>query len=74
MVEKVITSPENVVDFARYQASRNTAGRAQAISPRACCHCGAALLEGESEDECSSAGFNAAMPARRGPPRKLYAD
>jgi len=56
MVEKVITASENVVDFARYQVERN-AGRARAISARAGRHCGAALSEGESEDECSSA-FN----------------
>jgi len=55
MVEKLITSPENVVDFARYQADRN--GRAVAISARTCRHCGAGLSEGEREDECSSA-FN----------------
>jgi hypothetical protein len=55
MVEKLITSPENVVDFARYQAGRN--GGAVAISARTCRHCGAALSEGEREDECSSA-FN----------------
>ena len=53
MVEKVITSPENVVDFARYQAGRNAAGMAVAISARICRHCGAALSEGEREDECS---------------------
>jgi hypothetical protein len=55
MVEKLITSPENVVDFARYQAGRN--GRAVAISARSCRHCGAALSDGEREEECSSA-FN----------------
>ena len=55
MVEKVITP--NVVDFARYQSGRNGGGKALAISARACRHCGAALLDGESEDECSSA-FN----------------
>ena len=54
MVEKLIKSPRNVVDFARYQADRNAAGRAQAMSARMCRHCGAALLEGEREDECSS--------------------
>jgi hypothetical protein len=54
MVEKVITSPPNVVDFARYQAGRNAAGKAGAISARICRHCGAALCEGEREDECSS--------------------
>ena len=54
MVQKHITSPRNVVDFARYQQDRNAAGRAQAMSARMCRHCGAALLEGEREDECSS--------------------
>ena len=55
MVEKVITSPHNVIDFARYQADRNAVGRALAMSARICRHCGAALSEGEHEDECSSA-------------------
>ncbi|MFZ2158213.1 MAG: hypothetical protein WAV72_19130 [Bradyrhizobium sp.] len=57
MVEKVITSPPNVVNFARYRIGRNAAGKAPAISARICRHCGAALAEGEREDECSSA-FN----------------
>jgi hypothetical protein len=57
MVQKVITSTRNVVDFARYQQDRNAAGRAQAMSARMCRHCGAALQEGEREDECSSS-FN----------------
>ena len=73
MVEKVITSPRNVVDFARHQAGRNAAGKALAMSAPACRHCGAALLEGESEDECSSA-FNIDAPGLRGGPRKFYAD
>jgi len=73
MVEKVITSPRNVVDFARFQAGRNAAGIALAMSARACRHCGAALLEGESEDECSSA-FNIEAPGLRGGPRKFYAE
>jgi len=47
MVEKVITSPRNVVDFARY---RNAADKPLAMSVRVCRHCGAALSEGESED------------------------
>ena len=73
MVEKLITSPENVVDFARYQADRNGAGKALAISARTCRHCGAALSEGESEDECSSA-FNIEASAPRNAARKFYAD
>ena len=73
MVEKVITSPPNVVDFARYQQSRNAAGLAPAISTGTCRHCGAVLLEDEREDECSSA-FNFEAPSLRAPPRKFYAD
>ena len=57
MVEKVITSSRNVIDFARYQLDRDAAGRALAISARACRHCGAVLSDGENEAECSSA-FN----------------
>jgi hypothetical protein len=72
MVQKLITSPENVVDFARYQKGRNDAGRALAAPVRACRHCGATLLEGEREDECSSA-FNLEAPRPRGP-RKFYAE
>jgi len=67
MVEKVITSLPNVVDFARYQVGRNSAGKALAMSARACRHCGAALSEGESEDECSSA-FNLEASRLRGGP------
>ena len=67
MVEKVITLRRNVIDFARYQQGRDAAGKAPAISARVCRHCGAALADGENEDECSSA-FNI------GTSRKFYAD
>jgi hypothetical protein len=69
MVEKVIRSSRNVVDFARYRADRD--GNALMISARACRHCGAALAEGESEDECSSA-FNIEPAGPR--PRRFYVD
>jgi hypothetical protein len=69
MVEKIITPGPNVVDFARYQQGRNGAGRAFAISPRLCRHCGAALLDGENQDDCSSA-FNTDAPRLRGGPAK----
>ncbi len=62
MVEKTITPRRNVIDFARYQGSR-AIGRAQALSARICRHCGAALADGENEDECSSA-LNAALRMR----------
>jgi hypothetical protein len=65
-------SARNVVDFARYHAGRDAAG-ACAISMRVCRHCGAALLEGENEDECSSA-FNTDAAGLHGAPRKSYAE
>jgi hypothetical protein len=72
MVEKQITSPENVIDFSRYQIVRNGTGKAPAISARACRHCGATLSEGENEDECSST-FNTEVPCVRGP-RMFFAE
>jgi hypothetical protein len=54
MVEKVIRPTQNVIDFASYQQGRNIVVRVQAMSARTCRHCGAALGEGEFEDECSS--------------------
>jgi hypothetical protein len=74
MVDKTETSGRNVVDIRSYQAARFAGGKvqikAQAISARSCRHCGAGLMDGESEDDCSSAGINAAAPM----PRQLYAD
>ena len=75
MVEKVITSPENVVDFARYQQGRNAAGKASAMSAQVCRHCGAALLEGENEDDCSTVlGTEIKAPRLRIAPRKFRVD
>lgn len=54
MVEKVIMQARNVIDFVSYQQGRNIVVRAQAMSSRICRHCGAALADGEFEDECSS--------------------
>jgi hypothetical protein len=70
MVDKLTTSQHNVIDFQSYQQARRVGASALvasalAISARNCKHCGAALAEGESEDECSSA-FNVAQLA---PPR-----
>ncbi|KRQ93804.1 hypothetical protein [Bradyrhizobium valentinum] len=72
MVEKLIMSPRNVIDLARYQQSRS-AGKAQAFSTRVCRHCGAALADGENEDECSST-FNLDAAAVRTATRKFYAE
>ena len=62
MVEKRIISSRNVVDLSRYREL--SASRAPALSARLCRHCGAALLEGESEEECSSAFNSEALRLR----------
>jgi hypothetical protein len=65
-------SPRNVIDLARYQQGR-TGDKAQAFSTRLCRHCGAALSDGENEDECSST-FNIAAASLRTAQRKLRAE
>jgi hypothetical protein len=72
MVEKPIIVSRNVVDLSRYR-ELNAAGRAMALPARMCRHCGAALLEGESEAECSSA-FNLDVLDARVSPRRYVAD
>jgi len=72
MVEKLITQSRNVVDFARYRLDRNS-GAAIGLAGGACRHCGAALLEGESDEDCSSA-FNFEAPDLRRATRRFYAD
>jgi hypothetical protein len=73
MVERFITPGPNVVDFARYQQGRNAAGKALAMSARVCRHCGAALSEGENEDDCSTVLVTEA-PRFRKRRRKFRAD
>jgi hypothetical protein len=53
MVEKPITPPANVIDLSRYLPRASGAGAAP-LRGRICRHCGAALAEGEREDECSA--------------------
>jgi hypothetical protein len=61
----------NVVDFRSYQQARQAAnGKAQPISARNCRHCGASLMDGESDDDCSSLGISDVAPA----PRRIFAD
>ncbi|MCC8941888.1 hypothetical protein CI1B_33210 [Bradyrhizobium ivorense] len=73
MVAKIITPRRNVIDFARYQQDR-ASGKVQAISPKLCRYCGAALLDGENEDECSSALNDIALQPREKKSRRFYAD
>ena len=73
MVEKLIMSPRNVIDLARYQQGRGV-GKAQAFSTRLCRHCGAALADGENEDECSSTFNLDAASILRTAQRKIYAE
>ena len=67
MIDQVNSA--NVVDFLFYRQARTT-GKAAAISARTCRHCGAGLMDGESDDDCSSLGIDDAAPV----PRKFYAD
>ena len=53
MVDKTVTRSPNVIELSRYRACSQTS-RAAALSPRLCRHCGAKLMEGEREDECSA--------------------
>jgi hypothetical protein len=63
MLEKPVMSSRNVIDLSRYR--ERTAGmRAPALSPRLCRHCGAALNDGEREEECSSTFNTDAMRLR----------
>ncbi|WP_249147293.1 hypothetical protein [Bradyrhizobium jicamae] len=73
MVEKPITPRRNVIDFARYQQNR-AAGKVLALSPKLCRYCGAALMDGEDEDECSSALNTLALQPLETKPRRFYAD
>lgn len=70
MVEKDALSGRNVIDFLGYQQGRKAVGgKAQPIAARSCMHCGAALMDGESEDDCSSAGISLEVVTR-----KFYAE
>jgi hypothetical protein len=53
MVDKTVTPSPNIIELSRYRA-RAGASRAPALSARLCRHCGAKLMEGEREDECSA--------------------
>jgi len=66
MIDPVISA--NVVDLRSYRQARQVtaeSARAQPISARNCRHCGAGLMDGESDDDCSSLGISDAVPAAR---------
>ncbi|MDN5004385.1 hypothetical protein ACFQZO_26425 [Bradyrhizobium sp. GCM10027634] len=72
MVEKHITTPRNVIDLTSYRQSV-ASGKAPSLSARMCRHCGAPLLDGENDDDCSTA-FNAAAPRLRDRSRRIRLD
>ncbi|WP_245286793.1 hypothetical protein [Bradyrhizobium sp. Tv2a-2] len=53
MVDKTVTQSPVVIELSRYR-DRAASSRAPALSVRLCRHCGAKLMEGEREDECSA--------------------
>ena len=61
MVEKHVTSPRKVIDLVSYRQDRACG---KAMSVRLCRHCGAPLLDGENEDECSSSSNVSAQRSR----------
>jgi hypothetical protein len=63
MVDKTVTQSPNVIELSRYR-TRADASRAPALSARLCRHCGAKLMEGERENECS-ASFNVDIAGMR---------
>ncbi|MFK4509350.1 hypothetical protein IQ17_06791 [Bradyrhizobium daqingense] len=72
MVEKHITTPRNVIDLAHYRQAV-TSGKAPSLSARMCRHCGAPLLDGENDDDCSTA-FSTAAPRPRERSRRIRLD
>jgi len=44
------------------------------MNGRFCRHCGAALLDDDSEDDCSSAGIGLQRPVRGRSPRRIRFD
>ena len=72
MVEKHITTPRNVIALADYRQTL-TSCKAPSMSARTCRHCGAPLLDGETDDDCSTA-TDAAAPRLRDQPRRFRAD
>ncbi|WP_128924254.1 hypothetical protein [Bradyrhizobium guangxiense] len=72
MVEKHITSPRNVIDLAIYRQVL-ASGKASSMSARMCRHCGAPLLDGENDDDCSTA-FGSAAPRPRDRSRRIRID
>jgi hypothetical protein len=72
MVEKHITSPRNVIDLANYRQVM-ASGKAPAMSALMCRHCGAPLLDGENDDDCSTA-FSTAAPRPRERFRRIRLD
>lgn len=72
MVEKRITTPRNVIDLANYRQVM-AGGKASSMSARMCRHCGAPLLDGENDDDCSSA-FSASAPRPRERSRRIRLD
>lgn len=72
MVEKHITSLRNVIDLTSYRQVM-AGGKASSMSARMCRHCGAPLLDGENDDDCSSA-FSASAPRPRERSRRIRLD
>lgn len=76
MVEQVSNSSRNVIDFLRYKKVREAdaavmavtaavlgaAGAGKLVMGKFCRHCGAVMMDGESDDDCSSVAASLTAP------------
>ena len=74
MVEKDITSPQNVVDFARYQTVRNAGAKGDGDPGAGCRHCGAVLSARTRRRMLEHLQYRGPAFAARAGPRNLRID
>ena len=73
MVDKVVTPGRNIIDFANYLRTQRPSPTT-AMNGRFCRYCGAALMDDDREEDCSSAGILQQAPTRTRPFRRFRAD
>lgn len=72
-MDKALAAGRNVIDFFAIARRKDGSGYPFRPSASYCCHCGGWLAEGESEDDCSSAGLTRSSAPHPAPPSPLRA-
>lgn len=57
MAQNMSNRGRNVIELVNYRARRDATTAVQ--HPRACRHCGAPLMDGEADDDCSTLQLDA---------------